>query len=261
MTRSEPLAAAAVGASARADAEIICDYATGSLGGAVRNALLARNIRPRLGGGDAHDPSEWAALAPDLVTPNAEETATLLGMPLKRESDRAKTVAASGTLSVEATGAKAVVVTLDRDGTVLVDREGMRHRTWACPSADKQASGAGDTFAAALTIARACGLPLVTSADLARSAAHVVVTRFGTSVCSTTDLATHLTGFAKGALEQGELLRNLEQERTAGHRITMFSAEVRILDYLPAHSTTAVVNRIQGTRDTYAARPPAAGSA
>jgi rfaE bifunctional protein nucleotidyltransferase chain/domain len=110
-------------------------------------------------------------------------------------------------------------VTLDRDGTVLLDETGVLHRTWARPATEKQASGAGDTFVAALTLARACGLPLTTSADLAQSAADVVVTRPGTSVCSTDDLTDHLAGFADSALSADDLVRRLEADRAAGRTI------------------------------------------
>jgi D-beta-D-heptose 7-phosphate kinase / D-beta-D-heptose 1-phosphate adenosyltransferase len=120
-----------------------------------------------------------------------------------------------------ATGARAAVVTLDRDGTVLLTADGRRHRTWARPSSEKQASGAGDTFVAALTLARACRLPLTTGLDLAQAAADVVVHRFGTSVCSTADLAAHLGSFAEAALAPEELLARLSAERAAGRRIVL----------------------------------------
>ena len=75
------------------------------------------------------------------------------------------------------------VVTLDRDGTVLLRPDGVTHRTWARPAAEKQASGAGDTFVAALTLARSAGLPLTASLDLAQSAADVA-TAMGTCASS-----------------------------------------------------------------------------
>jgi rfaE bifunctional protein nucleotidyltransferase chain/domain len=114
-----------------------------------------------------------------------------------------------------------VVVTLDRDGTVLLMPDGMRHRTWARPAAEKQASGAGDTFVAALTLARAAGLPLTASLDLAQSAADVVVHQPGTSVCSTAQLSRYLEAFADTALSEDELERQMEVHRAQGQRIVL----------------------------------------
>ena len=122
---------------------------------------------------------------------------------------------------LEATGAAAVVVTLDRDGTVLLPAAGDVHRTWARPVAEKQASGAGDTFVAALTLARAASLPLTTSVDLAQAAADVAVHRSGTSVCSSADLSRHLASFADTALDAGELARQIRRHREDGQRIVL----------------------------------------
>jgi rfaE bifunctional protein nucleotidyltransferase chain/domain len=114
-----------------------------------------------------------------------------------------------------------VVVTLDKDGTVLFAADGGTHRTWARPAAEKQASGAGDTFVAALTLARSVGLPMTTSLDLAQTAADVVVHQPGTSVCSTAQLGRHLESFADMALGAGELARQLAAHRAQGQRIVL----------------------------------------
>jgi len=213
------LAEAAAASYASGEATVVCDYATGTLDGPVTDALTGLGRRPPVVIVDARDPRRWAGLSPDLVTPNSEETSAILGTPLRRDSDRVSAVSERSAELLDATGAAAVVVTLDRDGTVTLGRSGLVHRTWAAPATDKQASGAGDTFVSALTIARACGLPISASADLAQAAAHVVVSRVGTSVCSTADLAAHLSGYADSALEPDEVIRHLEDARRAGKRI------------------------------------------
>ncbi|WP_104165543.1 PfkB family carbohydrate kinase [Arthrobacter sp. SX1312] len=206
-----------------ADAIIVCDYGSGALDGEVR-AALAR--RATLDPGavvvvDAHDTAAWSALHPDIVTPNAQETAQVLGMRLDTRTDRAAAVAARRSELLSATNAVNVVVTLDRDGTVLLGPDGEEHRTYAKPATERQASGAGDTFVASLTAARAAGLPLTTSLDLAQAAADVVVHRPGTSVCTTADLTGHLQQFADTALATDELLRKVEADRAAGKRIVL----------------------------------------
>ncbi len=74
---------------------------------------------------------------------------------------------------------------------------------------------------ACLTAARAAGLPLATSLDLAQAAADVVVHRPGTSVCSTEDLAVHLGSFADTALSAEDLARRIGRDREAGLRIVL----------------------------------------
>ncbi|MFF2840994.1 D-glycero-beta-D-manno-heptose 1-phosphate adenylyltransferase [Paenarthrobacter sp. NPDC057981] len=218
-------------------AVVLCDYGAGALEGPVRSAIL-----DRLGPGDdgstpasrqdtlvvvdAHNPGRWAALQPDLATPNAQEAARLMGTDFPGGAARCPFVEAHADHLLNASGAAAVVVTLDREGTLTIRPQGTSpqaatHRTWARPQAEKQASGAGDTFVAALTLARAAGLPLTTSVDLAQAAADVVVHRPGTSVCTTEELATHLRGFADTALTDTELARHIQEHRSEGRRIVL----------------------------------------
>ncbi|NUP58576.1 MAG: D-glycero-beta-D-manno-heptose 1-phosphate adenylyltransferase [Pseudarthrobacter sp.] len=221
--------AASVGAAVeRQDAVLVCDYGTGVVDGPVRTALadvLGNAAADQAGRPlvvvDAHNPRPWAALQPDLVTPNAQETARLLDRKLPEGQERVDAVGTESAALLQGTGARAVVVTLDRDGTVLLTPDGVRHRTWARPAAEKQASGAGDTFVAALTLARSAGLPLTASLDLAQAAADVVVHQPGTSVCSTAQLSRYLKAFADTALGEDELQRQVELHRAQGQRIVL----------------------------------------
>ncbi len=198
------------------DALVLCDYGTGLLSGDVRDALLRVRDRLPLLVVDAHEPRRWAQLRPDLVTPNAEETAAVLGVPVPRE-DQLEFLDAHRATLLERTGAAAVVVTLDRDGAVLLDGDRPAHRTWARPAPDSQTAGAGDTFCAALTVARCGGLPSVVAVELAQAAADVVVHRPETAVCTVTDLAEQLG--AGAALDHDRLAELVADHRAAGRRI------------------------------------------
>lgn len=217
-------AAAVPAAVGRQNAVVICDYATGVLAEPVRGRLidvLSGRGPGRLVVVDAHDPRPWAGLRPDLATPNAQEAARLLDRRLTGGPERAAVVMEHGEELLRATGARAVVITLDRDGTVLIPAAGNTHRTWARPVAEKQASGAGDTFVAALTLARAASLPLTTSLDLAQAAADVVVHHPGTSVCGTDELGRYLESFADTALTADELERHIRAHRSDGQRVVL----------------------------------------
>ncbi|WP_205781383.1 D-glycero-beta-D-manno-heptose 1-phosphate adenylyltransferase [Planctomonas deserti] len=214
------LARAAVDAAAGADALLLCDYGYGALQGPVHDALRAPEIpRPPLLVVDAHDPAAWASLAPDLVTPNAREVARLIGVDALPLADRAAFVTEHAADVLRSSSATAAVVTLDRDGTVTLRPDAGPHRTSARPGPEAKASGAGDTFVATLTLARACGLPLELSTELAQAAADVVVQRTGTSVCGTRDLAERLGSPVEPVLGHDELGERLRADREAGRRI------------------------------------------
>lgn len=196
-----------------ADALVVCDYGNGLLSAPVR-AEVARRRGPLLVV-DAHDFQPWRAVHPDLVTPNAAEAAWLLGTPLP--ADRAALFEHRRSDLLAATGAGSVVVTLDRDGALLLTPDGPGYRTWADPAPDSQASGAGDTFVAALCLAGAAGLPLTSCLELAQAAAGVAVGKNGTGVCTATELAMALT--RDGPVEVTELARMVGAHQEAGRRV------------------------------------------
>jgi rfaE bifunctional protein nucleotidyltransferase chain/domain len=131
-----------------------------------------------------------------------------------------------------------VVVTLDRDGTLALPGPDFvlgtaqssgsataepipEHRTWARPAGERQASGAGDTFVACLTVGFAAGLDAPVALNLAQAAADIVVHRPGTAACSTADLQQHLGGTAVSVTDVDRLAVRLQQDRLEGRRIVL----------------------------------------
>ena len=201
-----------------ADAAVVCDYGLGVRAEDVV-PMLDRD-RPGAVVVDAHDLTRWAALHPDLVTPNAGETAALLGTELGTGADRVGTVVAARADVLARSGARAAVVTLDRDGTVLLEPgsdQGLRTR--ATPASEQQASGAGDTFCAAATVALAVQAPLRDAVAVAQAAADVVVREAGTSVCSAAALLDSVTAPAATVVDHDELATAVEAARQAGRRV------------------------------------------
>jgi D-beta-D-heptose 7-phosphate kinase/D-beta-D-heptose 1-phosphate adenosyltransferase len=211
------------GAALWADAEIISDYGNGTLGAHVHSALVAQRDQVALCAVDAHDVAVWADLRPDVVTPNAAETSALLGAPLKAHADRAAAVEAQQDMILAASGAASAVVTLDRDGTVVLTRDGPPFRTTGQPAHERQASGAGDTFTAALVLALSGGWPLAQSAQFGQAAANVVVRHEGTTICTIGELLDELVpetaALAGQTLSQDELCARLDTARASGKRI------------------------------------------
>ncbi|WP_138415461.1 PfkB family carbohydrate kinase [Sinomonas gamaensis] len=191
-----------------ADAVVLCDYGLGALAAldhlAVREGARALVV-------DARRPGAWADIHADVVTPNASEAAELLGSPAPH-GDRFEWAAEHAEELTRATGARHTLVTLDRDGTILLDHGRARHMTHARPAPEQNAVGAGDTFVAGLTLGLAAGLAMDDAADVAQAAADVVVESPGTSVCTAEQLVGELRGERSGA---GSAVSSWEAARQA----------------------------------------------
>jgi rfaE bifunctional protein kinase chain/domain/rfaE bifunctional protein nucleotidyltransferase chain/domain len=199
----------------RCDAVLVCDYGAGTLTEGLRDEIA--RLRGPLLVVDAHDLTPWSTVRPDVVTPNAVEAAALVGAAWPDE--RAGEVERRADALRTATGAATVVVTLDRDGALLLPADGPAHRTWARPAPESRAAGAGDTFVAALTMALACGLPATAGVEFAQAAADVVVSRPGTAVCTTAQLTARLGGVRAELLDHDELAEAVAAHRAAGRRV------------------------------------------
>lgn len=198
-----------------ADALVVCDYGGGLFDDDAIRAIAGAG-RPPVVLVDAHDVARWRTMHADVVTPNAGETELLLDERLP--ADRAGAVGARAERILAASGAHAAVVTLDRDGTVVLEGGAVTGRTRAHPGPEQQASGAGDTFAAALALALAVDAPLPDAAEFAQRAADVVVRQEGTAVCTAADLAAAVEPAAP--LTDVPALRALVRaERERGRRI------------------------------------------
>ncbi|HVX09003.1 D-glycero-beta-D-manno-heptose 1-phosphate adenylyltransferase [Humibacter sp.] len=205
-------------AVAHADAFVIGDY------GSTAMAAVAEGLRPaRTGQGrplvvvDAHDIRRWRGIRADIATPNAAEAATALGTRLPEGGDRASFFTERADELLEVCGGAAVVVTLDRDGAVLLGEH--PHRTHAHRVSEKNASGAGDTFVAVLSAACACGAPIADAMDAAQTAADVVVHKPDTAVCSLEELAARADGSLGVTLAASDLARRVDQHRARGERV------------------------------------------
>jgi rfaE bifunctional protein nucleotidyltransferase chain/domain/rfaE bifunctional protein kinase chain/domain len=154
------------------DAVIVGDYGAGGVPDEVIEVLREREPLLLV---DAHDLRRWAGSRPDVVVPNAAEAADLLGVTLPTGPDRVERVRAERARLLERSRAGIVVVTLDRDGALLLSRDD-EHRAAAHPVAENRTCGAGDVFAAALTAALSCDIEpraaLRFAQDAAGSAIH-----------------------------------------------------------------------------------------
>ncbi|MBX6314689.1 MAG: ribokinase [Isosphaeraceae bacterium] len=109
----------------------------------------------------------------DILTPNQEEARALTGLAADTPDEVARAAA-----TLQARGARVVIVTLGEAGCLVVSGQGTRHVA-GCPVEVVDTVGAGDAFNGALATALAEGRPLAEAAHWACAAGAFAVTRPG----------------------------------------------------------------------------------
>jgi D-beta-D-heptose 7-phosphate kinase/D-beta-D-heptose 1-phosphate adenosyltransferase len=209
------------GALACADVVIVSDYDLGVFSEGVVSALVdAAGRRRRLVVVDGKR-FDWAhRLRPTVATPNYDEAVRVLA-PLEAAvaTDRAGVVEAHGERLLDLTGAELGIVTLDRDGAVVVERGRPSHRTYPRRVREVSGTGAGDTFAAALALALGAGASSTTAAEIASAAAAVSVAQEKTGHCDVADLRRQLLPPEDVVLDAAGLVERAAAHRRAGRAV------------------------------------------
>jgi rfaE bifunctional protein kinase chain/domain len=174
----------------RCDAVVVSDYGYGILTPSVIRAIAAHQERsPKVVVIDAKDLPSYRGVRPTIVKPNYAEAVQLLDARPRRGADeRVRQLIACGDRLLDLTGARMAAVTLDVDGALLFERGRPPYRTYAEPTHHSRAAGAGDTFVGALALALAAGADPPIAAEIASTAATVVVAKEGTATCSGDEL-------------------------------------------------------------------------
>jgi D-beta-D-heptose 7-phosphate kinase/D-beta-D-heptose 1-phosphate adenosyltransferase len=193
------------------DAIIVSDYGYGTITPQVLAKLSELNIRLIV---DAKDLTKYQHLNVMAMTPNYAEAMAVLGEPLlSNRSDRIHQVLTHGDRLRHQLNTKILVITLDRDGAVLFERETEPHYFSTTPRKG-EVGGAGDTFIAAFTLSLCAGASAEVATQIGILAASTTVALPGTAACS--------YGHLKGLLlkKQSKLLSISEIDSTIGtHRV------------------------------------------
>lgn len=203
------------------DALVISDYGYGLLTPGVIAAVAELQARaPRVLVVDAKDLLRYRDVGITAVKPNYGEAVRLAALPeLSGTRPRLHQVAELGPRLLEMVGAHMAAVTLDVDGALVFERGRPTYRVFARPARHADATGAGDTFAAALALALAAGASAATAAELGAAAAAVVVRRGGTTTCTAAELKAAIAGGDKQVADVGRLVTLAEGYRRQGRRI------------------------------------------
>jgi D-beta-D-heptose 7-phosphate kinase/D-beta-D-heptose 1-phosphate adenosyltransferase len=104
-------------------------------------------------------------------------------------------------------------------GALVFERGCPPYRTYAQPRPHSRAAGAGDTFLAALTLALAADGTTTQSAELASSAAAIVVAKEGTASCAAQELKDAYGRLDKRLPGEGRLAEVARGYREQGKRV------------------------------------------
>ena len=211
-----------VEAFAVCDALVVSDYGYGVVTPSVVTALAELQAEaPRVLVVDSKDLTAYRDVGVTAVKPNYRQALALLGprTNLGARNGRTETIAANAERILEVTGAQVAAVTLDSEGALLLERGRPAYRTYARPRPDSRATGAGDTFVAALALALAAGAHTPAAGELASAAAGIVVAKAGTAVCAGEELRESVSGGSKYVTDLARLEGALRRHREKGKRI------------------------------------------
>lgn len=203
-----------------ADAVIVSDYSYGVLtDGVVATLERLLSADPTVLVVDAKDPRRYRGVGVTAAKPNFPEVLTMLGAASAPSADRVGLVAAQSERLLDLTGARVAAVTLDSEGALILERGSEPYRTYARPRPNSRATGAGDTFTAALGLALAAGADPQVAGEVASAAAAVVVGKDGTAACSAEELHQYLSDSTVVVPDAAHLSGRLEFYREQGYSI------------------------------------------
>jgi D-beta-D-heptose 7-phosphate kinase/D-beta-D-heptose 1-phosphate adenosyltransferase len=226
------------------DAVLVSDYGYGVLTPPVIDHLgRLQAANPRTLVVDSKHLLGYRSCNVTSVKPNNDETLRLVGLPPNATPED---ICAHGDRILHLTGARIAAVTLDAQGALFFEEGGTPYRTHAHPAHKARATGAGDTFASAMTLTLALGENAAAAAEIASAAAAVVVSKEGTTTCSARELREYfrLDGKCLGGL--GQLAERVASHRKRGMRIAFTNGCFDIIhrghvDYLSSAKALADV--------------------
>jgi D-beta-D-heptose 7-phosphate kinase/D-beta-D-heptose 1-phosphate adenosyltransferase len=230
----------------RADGVLVSDINKGVLTPRLLRALIERAgergkpvfVDPRL----TDDFSIYRGAT--VITPNRYETERATGIRLDSEAGWHE----AACQLVERLGLRACLITLDRDGMYLLERDGQGHHIPTTPRDVYDVTAAGDVVLTVFGFSASAGESLLSSAFFANAAAGIEVSLHGAEVITRAalerSLASEDDAFARKILPMAELVDALSRERMRGRRIAFTNGCFDLLH--TGHLRTLSFARSQG---------------
>lgn len=172
------------------DAVIISDYAKGLLSVAMLSRLIAeaRSLgKPLLVDPKGKDYSRYAGV--DLLTPNRREAAEACNL----SEDTPDLVDIAGRRLIDELGVLRVLITQSEDGMTLFEKDKRPIHLATAAKETYDVTGAGDTVVACLGVGLGAGLDFLSAANMANTAAGLVVQQVGTTAITREMLEPEIT--------------------------------------------------------------------
>lgn len=214
------------------DAILVSDYTFGAISDELLARLPALHFErdiPLIV--DSKNLGRFARVSATVVTPNNFEASLLVDPSAPADTDFARL--SRRLLSV--IDAEYAAITLAKDGVLLAGRDGKCVQLPAHPILRANDVGAGDTFAAALTLGLASGAGMVAAAEIGIDAAAIAISKPHTSTVDHQELLqrVNLRELASqvdtGDAALVKLLETLELRRMVGERIVFTNGVFDIL--------------------------------
>lgn len=200
------------------DAVIISDYDKGVVTVGLLDALVALQRRyKKFIAVDSKRLEFFARLAPSYAKPNYDEVVKLLSLP--RVDHRREQIRESAAALYEKIQAPLISVTLDKDGSIIIEN-GTATLAFTTPQVDKAfVSGAGDSFISAFVLAYINSSKKDVSAEIATAAAAIAIRKACTATCSHAELRSYFQIQSKWIPGLKDLEQICENYRRQGKRI------------------------------------------
>jgi len=202
----------------RFDAIVISDYDKGMITGNVLRALCDIRSRCPYVAVDSKRLTFFQPLRASMAKPNYAEAVALAGNHTDVK-DRILRITQIAHDLCECTGAHTVAVTLDREGSLILENGRVVCRVQAHRIALPFVAGAGDTYISAFVLAALAGAPVTVCAELASQAACIAVSQQHTGRCTWDELKDRVGGSDKVSHTVASLVRQCDRYRAEGRRI------------------------------------------
>jgi D-beta-D-heptose 7-phosphate kinase/D-beta-D-heptose 1-phosphate adenosyltransferase len=211
------------------DAVVVSDYGYGVVTPPLVAALARRPESRGVLTVDSRHLGAYRDVRPTAVKPNYAEACALLGeQPRGPGEERVAHALMLQDALFTATGAHVVAVSLDVDGSLVFERGVAPYRTFSAPRPGSHASGAGDTFVAALTLALASGTGGQAAAEMAATASEVVLGEDRTTTCTAAALKEAFSTTEK-ILPADRVAARAEYHRKSGKTVVFTNGVFDIL--------------------------------
>jgi D-beta-D-heptose 7-phosphate kinase / D-beta-D-heptose 1-phosphate adenosyltransferase len=200
------------------DAILISDYDKGIISPPLIDHLIRlQKQENKFIAIDSKRLSLFKDLQASYAKPNYEEALELLD--LSRKSDRIAQITDVAAPLFQKTGAPLMTVTLDADGSVIVENGTARAHIPAHSIAKPYVAGAGDTYFSAFTLAYLYSRSAELSGAMATAAAAIAVQKDHTAACSQAELKSHFNIDTKHIDDLESLAHVCDSYHRAGKKV------------------------------------------